>query len=378
MPVKSSKYVDQVLSAKPKPPPPKQQDSGATAAMGRTGNRFGLVPLVQPAEEGVDSAGTAAGSGMAALRASAGTSTVFDKADEEPAGRTRPPGEWQPWAALPDENADYEVLLGPEGDAADAPPPARGGGGGSLLHGSFDEDESQASFQAAVAQWRGGGGGGGGGGGKQTTQAGGGTMHVTNAWYGGGGSSLLHGSFDEEESKASFQAAVAQWRGEAPPAPPPRRPAAAPAASGGLTLAQKVGAVSQELGLPEQPIAEAVAQANAIVGLQPIWSEKAAALPEDSAPSASESAARAAGVAWTLAVAPSSPPQVEDSPFYNHHRQPSGPLLEQVGRLLHELGLQPAAPQPAAATAMAVQTAPAAKPNYFALLQEQKKKDGLL
>ena len=34
MPVKSSKYVDQVLSAKPKPPPPKQQDSGATAGMG--------------------------------------------------------------------------------------------------------------------------------------------------------------------------------------------------------------------------------------------------------------------------------------------------------------------------------------------------------
>ena len=61
--------------------------------------------------------------------------------------------------------------------------------------------------------------------------------------------------------------------------------------------------------------------------------------------------------------------------------QPSGALLEQVGRLLHELGLQPAA-APAASTAaqpqtaMAVQTS-SAKPNYYAMLQEQKRKDGV-
>ena len=53
----------------------------------------------------------------------------------------------------------------------------------------------------------------------------------------------------------------------------------------------------------------------------------------------------------------------------------------QVGVLLHELGLNPApaTQQPAApaATAMAVQTAPPAKPNYFAQLQEQMRKDGV-
>ena len=52
-----------------------------------------------------------------------------------------------------------------------------------------------------------------------------------------------------------------------------------------------------------------------------------------------------------------------------------------MGRLLHELGLQPAA-APAASTAaqpqtaMAVQTS-SAKPNYYAMLQEQKRKDGV-
>ena len=44
------------------------------------------------------------------------------------------------------------------------------------------------------------------------------------------------------------------------------------------------------------------AQANAIVGLQPIWLEKAAALPEDSAPSASESAARAVAMAMACSA----------------------------------------------------------------------------
>ena len=123
-------------------------------------------------------------------------------------------------------------------------------------------------------------------------------------------------------AEAAFHAAVAEWPplsvAEWPPLP-------------SLTLAQKVGAINAELGLPEQPVSEAIAQANAIVGLQQ-----------------------------------------------------SGTLLEQVAALLHELGLQPAAAlatetaaQPAQSHAvMAVQTS--AKPNYFALLQEQKRKDGLL
>ena len=194
---------------------------------------------------------------------------------------------------------------------------ASSGGGGSLLHGTFDEAAEKAAFQAAVGQWRGGGGGGDGGGG-------GGTGTGT-----GTGGSLLQGAFDEEAEKLAFQAAVAEWRGEPPPAPRARVQPAPPRAPPSLTLAQKVGAINAELALPEQPVSEAIAQANAIVGLQP-----------------------------------------------------NGTLLEQVGRLLHELGLQPAAAlatdtaaQPRAV--MAVQTS-GAKPNYFALLQEQKRKDGLL
>ena len=196
--------------------------------------------------------------------------------------------------------------------------PASSGGGGSLLHGTFDEAAEKAAFQAAVGQWRGGSGG------VQAqaqaqAQAGGG---------GGSGGALLNGAFDEEAEKAAFQAAVAEWRGEPPPAPRARAHPAALARAPALTLAQKVGAINAELGLHEQPVAEAIAQANAIVGLQP-----------------------------------------------------SGALLEQVGRLLHELGLQSAA-APATSTAaqphtaMAVQTS-GAKPNYFAMLQEQKRKDGV-
>ena len=81
--------------------------------MGRTGNRFG----VQPAEERVDSGGagsgllkaggtTAAGSGVAALRASAGTSTAFGHEGDEAAARTRPAGEWQPSFSLPEEGIE--------------------------------------------------------------------------------------------------------------------------------------------------------------------------------------------------------------------------------------------------------------------------------
>ena len=206
---------------------------------------------------------------------------------------------------------------------------ASSGGGGSLLHGTFDEAAEKAAFQAAVGQWRGGGGGGGGV--QAQAQVGGGSGGGGTGTGTGTGGSLLQGAFDEEAEKLAFQAAVAEWRGEPPPAPRARVQPAPPRAPPSLTLAQKVGAINAELGLPEQPVSEAIAQANAIVGLQQ-----------------------------------------------------SGTLLEQVAALLHELGLQPAAPlatetaaQPAQSHAvMAVQTS--AKPNYFALLQEQKRKDGLL
>ncbi|KAL1499039.1 hypothetical protein AB1Y20_013555 [Prymnesium parvum] len=81
--------------------------------------------------------------------------------------------------------------------------------------------------------------------------------------------SLLDGNFDEDESSASFAAALAAWRGEAPPpakaAPPPRD--AAPAANT-PTLADKLVSLKLELGLAEGlTLMDAVAQANEVVGL---------------------------------------------------------------------------------------------------------------
>lgn len=111
--VPTGKYASHALANKP--PPRKRRDDagGEAAAMGRTGNRFGLV---QPASERGDSAGaasglmharntTAAGNGVAALRASAGTSTVFTHEGDELAD-TRPAGEWQPGFSLPDESSE--------------------------------------------------------------------------------------------------------------------------------------------------------------------------------------------------------------------------------------------------------------------------------
>ena len=111
--VPTGKYANHALANKP-PPQKRRNDAGGEAsAMGRTGNRFGLV---QPAGEGVDSAGaashmhardtTAAGNGIAALRASAGTSTVFTHEGDEPAERTRPAGEWQPSFSLADDSVE--------------------------------------------------------------------------------------------------------------------------------------------------------------------------------------------------------------------------------------------------------------------------------
>ena len=113
--VRTGKYVDQVLATKP--PPQKRRDDGsggAASAMGRTGHRLSLA---QPAGEGVDSAGagsghmyaghtTAAGSCVAALRASVATRpTVFVHEGDAP-GHTRPAGEWQPSFSLPDDSVE--------------------------------------------------------------------------------------------------------------------------------------------------------------------------------------------------------------------------------------------------------------------------------
>ena len=149
--VPTNKYANHALANKP-PPQKRRNDAGGEAsAMGRTGNRFGLV---QPAGEGADMRArdtTAAGNGVAALRASAGTSTVFTHEGDEPAERTRPAGEWQPSFSLPDDSVEYDVLMAPEEPAYSA----SSGGGGSLLHGTFDEAAERAAFQAAVGQWRG-------------------------------------------------------------------------------------------------------------------------------------------------------------------------------------------------------------------------------
>lgn len=326
VPVRGGKYVDQVLAAKP-PPKPKRADDGAD--MSRTGNRFGLVPLVQPAGEGMDGAATAAGSGMAALRSSAGSST-FGQEDWQSGRSTRKewadgtqevaqPGSWNPLAAVADNGHDYEELLGPPTEEEHAL--SQGGG---ALWGTFDEEANRSSFASAVAEWRG----------EPppplplttrlATKTPDGTGAGAGTGTGTGGGGALWGTFDEQANEEAFQAAVAQWRGE-PVARAEQQPRSSP-----LTLAQKVRAISTELRLPEQqPLAEAVAQANAIVGIAA-----------------------------------------------------QGPLLEQVGRLLHELGLepqpQPAPPRSPAPSSMGVQAGSSAGKNYFELLQEQKRKDGLL
>jgi len=97
---------------------------------------------------------------------------------------------------------------------------------------------------------------------------------------GGGGGSLLDGNFDEDESASSFQDALRAFRGE-PPAPAKRSsrfvvqqqppPAAAASASAEPTMADKVHALKEELGLPmDMSMVDAIRQANGVVGLQSI------------------------------------------------------------------------------------------------------------
>ena len=97
---------------------------------------------------------------------------------------------------------------------------------------------------------------------------------------GGGGGSLLDGNFDEDESASSFQDALRAFRGEAP-APAKRSsrfvvqqqppPPAAASASAEPTMADKVHALKEELGLPlDMSMVDAIRQANGVVGLQSI------------------------------------------------------------------------------------------------------------
>ena len=360
VPVRGGKYVEQVLAAKPAPQkkaPP--QDEGA--AMGRTGNRFDLVdhgPLMQPTGDGMYGAAPAAGSGLAALRSSAGTSTFagegagatrrpgeWERIEEPP--RAAAPGEWNPMAAMADAGNDYEDLLGPVDEPFSGGGYGGGGGGGGALWGTFDEEANKSSFAAAVAEFRGeapppprpmpvsssllaqp----------RQPPVSGMSAGTDTNT--GGGGA--LWGTFDEEANKADFAAAVASFRGERAP-PPPRfalAPAPAPAPAPArvtMTLAQKMAAINAELGLPtDLPMTEAVAQANAVTGLAP-----------------------------------------------------RGTLFDQVTTLMTELGLQQQQPPPPpqqhpprppqqTSPSRAMATQASTGPNFFELLQQQKRKDGVL
>ena len=291
--------------------------------------------------------------------------------------KTRASFEWNPASSFANLDAgnDYEDLLGPE----EPPPPQEGGG--ALLQGTYDEAENAAAFAEAVKAWRTGGDadpatvaasrpvpevGGALLGAGRIDVADAGSMQTsgpsTGANVAGGcaassGGSLLDGpAFDEAESSASFAEALNAWRrggstGAGAEASRPSRFRAA-AATSEPTLADKVHALRRELGLPEQStLVEAVSTANSIVGLQSI-----------------------------------------------------GSLSDQVGRLLRETGIRPVAgaatpvvpaatdshssartpqSQPSSAArpqsrSGGVQTQTAPRKNYYELLQEQKRKDGVL
>ena len=140
---------------------------------------------------------------------------------------------------------------------------------------------------------------------------------ANRAEAGGGGGALLEGSYDEAAAAASFQAAVAEWRsGGAAAAVPPS--AASP------TLAASIELLTRELHLPaELPLAQAVSAANAAVGLS-------------------------AGGAT---------------------------LTQQVSALLEATGLRPTAhASMTPRSCLSTQT----RPDYYKLLLEQKRRDGIL
>ena len=201
---------------------------------------------------------------------------------------------------LSGDDHDYEDLLGPvDPDPSPAQPQPHtqrrqqqqqqapsGGGGGSLLDGNFDEDESASSFQDALRAFRGEPPAPPPARRAASTHANAGGSSRTSSLPpvaesgGSGGGSLLQGNFDEDESAASFQDALRAFRGEAP-APAKRSsrfvvqqqppPAAAASASAEPTMADKVHALKEELGLPmDMSMVNAIRQANGVVGLQSI------------------------------------------------------------------------------------------------------------
>ena len=240
-------YVNQVL--KSAPPPSEQQPApslqgrqrGVVGDAARAARAAGIVPapperlLNTPPAAGTHAEGAA-------------TTFVQTKAFT-----------WDPSAAIVGAETDslYEDLLGPEVPLSAAPGPTLNG-------------QSMSGDRVGV---------------------GGASAMATDS--GSGGGSLLHGTFDEDESSASFAEALRAWRtgGEpAPaPAPAPRNRFALPppqasqpppqasqpsagsssaAAPPTTTLADKLHTLKRELGLPDElTLMDAVAQANAVVGL---------------------------------------------------------------------------------------------------------------
>lgn len=159
---------------------------------------------------------------------------------------------------------------------------------------------------------------------------------------GGGGGSLLDGAYDETDAAASFAAAVMAWRSGGSAA---RSAAAGPSAGPALTveavpqrggasaptLAQSVAALVAELGIEDGlPLVESVHRANTVVGLHG-----------------------------------------------------AGTLSEQVQALIATTGVLVGAAAGEAGASAAGARAPQSfatqtKPNYLALLNEQKRRDGLL
>ncbi|KOO34170.1 hypothetical protein Ctob_009982 [Chrysochromulina tobinii] len=205
-----------------------------------------------------------------------------------PFGKTRASFDWNPSASLVDLGGDlggdYEDLLGPEGGSnTHEPPPASGGG--ALLEGEFDEAANSAAFADAVrgsdrSVAAGAVGGGGGFGAARAGKVSSGANTGSSGTGTGSGGGLLEGdAFDEEASSASFAEALNAWRSgggsTTSMAAAPKRasrfgaaaPPAAPASSE-PTLADKVHALKMELSLPmELSMSEAVAIANGAVGL---------------------------------------------------------------------------------------------------------------
>lgn len=317
-----------------------------------------------------------------------------------PFGKTRASFDWNPSAsfAFGDGGGDYEDLLGPEGSSSvHEPPPAFGGG--SLLDGEFDEAANAASFAEAVAEWRGGdaatkagatlrrldeqggglsqsglligagrigaqGGAGGGGFGGSARVSGG--CNTGSSGTGSGGALLEGDAFDEDASSASFAEALNAWRGggNAAPATGAGRASrfgaapAAPVASSEPTLADKVHALKSELGIPmELSLSEAVTAANGTVGLgcHGTLNDQVGRLLRETGVRPVRGAAAAAGGSAGASPGTQSGP---GSPGSCSASRPGS------------------ARPPSRSGGMQTQTKP--PKSFFEMLQEQKRKDGVL